>query len=92
MPARVGRSLLLGLLLVARLAADETPGRALSLFDAYLAQAALSVTAYRTDIRIGDDPKNATGGRLAGQSAFLGSFTYRPITYAELSRADRARG
>jgi hypothetical protein len=87
---RSGGLLLLSLGLAARLAADDLPGRALPLFDAYLAQAARSVAAYRTEIRIGDDPKNAGAGRRAGQSAYLGPFTYRPITYAELSREDRA--
>jgi len=85
-----GGLLLLGAILVARVVADELPGSALSLFDLYLAQAARTVTAYRTDIRLGGDPKNEEPGRQDGQSAFLGRFTYRPITYAELAPSERA--
>jgi hypothetical protein len=72
------------------LRADDFPGPALPLFDAYLAEAAKTVAAYRTDIRLGDDPKDAGAGRRSGESAFLGRFTYRPTTYAELSRSERA--
>jgi hypothetical protein len=77
--------------MAARLRADGVPGPARTLFDAYLAQAARTVTAYRTEIRIGEDPKDTGPGRLWGESAYLGRFTYRPVTYAELSRAERAR-
>jgi hypothetical protein len=87
---RLGGILLLNLLLVARVRADGIPGRALPLFDAYLAQSARTVTAYRTAIRIGEDPKTLAVGRVVGESAYLGSFTYRPKTYAELSQAERA--
>jgi hypothetical protein len=82
--------LLSGLLAVPRLQAEEVPGRALPLFNAYLAQAALTVTADRTDLRIGDETKGPEPGRLTGESAYLGPFTYRPKTYAELSQAERA--
>ena len=87
---RLSGVLLIGLSLVVPLAADDLPGHALPLFDAYLAEEAKSVTAYRADIRIGDDPKDLEGGRRSGESAYLGAFTYRPITYAELSRSERA--
>ena len=87
---RPGGILLFGLLAVPRLPAQDLPGPALPLFNAYLAQAARTVTAYRTDLRIGDEPKGPEPGRLAGESAYLGSFTYRPKTYAELSPAERA--
>ena len=82
---------LFGLLLGVAIRAADVPGPALPLFDAYLAEAARSVTAYRTEIRLGADPKDLGHGRQAGQSAYLGSFTYRPVTYAELDREERAR-
>ena len=84
--------LLPSLILAAPLRAEGLPGPARQLFDAYLAQAARTMTSYRTEIRIGNDPKDADPRRLSGESAYLGRFTYRPVTYAELSRAERARG
>jgi len=91
MPTLPRRLPLLSLTLALRLGATGVPGPALPLFDAYLAEAARTVTAYRADIRIGADPKDAGPGRLGGESAFLGRFTFRPVTYAELSRTERAR-
>jgi hypothetical protein len=91
MPSRPGCLLLLGLTLAVHLGATGVPGPALPLFDAYLAEAARTVTAYRADIRIGADLKDAGPGRLEGESAFLGRFTFRPVTFAELSRTERAR-
>jgi len=88
---RPGQILFVALVLAARLGADGVPGPALPLFDAYLAQAARTVTAYRAEIRIGEDPKTTTAERLRGESAYLGRFTYRPVAYAELSRAERAQ-
>src|SRR5476649_2073964 len=87
MPSRL---LFLALMFAARLGAESLPGPALPLFDAYLAESARSVTAYRADIRIGEDPRDAGPGRLFGESAFLGRFSFRPVTYAELSRTERA--
>ena len=90
MPARLAGFLAFVLLMTVPLRAGSGPDRALTLFDAYLAQAARTAPAYRADIRKGDDPKGGGPERLVGESAYLGSFTYRPKTYAELSRPERA--
>ena len=90
MPARLRGILAFVFLNAVQLRAGGGPDRALTLFDAYLAQSARTVTAYRADIRMGDDPKGRGPERLVGESAYLGRFTYRPKTYAELSRPERA--
>ena len=90
MRLRFPRLAVLGLALAPLLRAGDLPARARTLFDAYLARASRTVTAYRAEIRVGDDPGNSGPGRLTGQSAYLGTFTYRPVTYAELSREERA--
>jgi hypothetical protein len=65
------------------------PSNALKELDAYLVQAARSDPAYRTDIKR-DDVPDRSAGRFPGYSSFLGSFSYRPKTYGELSRSERA--
>jgi hypothetical protein len=70
--------------------AQDRPGNALGLFDAWLAQAAAETPAYRADLRAGGDPDAIPPGRGFGRSALLGPFTYRPKTYGELTRSERA--
>jgi len=70
--------------------AESRQGNALVLFDAYLARAALERLAYRADLQPGGDPRTVPPGRLLGSSPTLGPFTYRPKTYDELTRAERA--
>jgi len=77
-------------MLVVCLHAETQPGNALMLFDAYLARAALERPAYRTDLQPGGEPRTIPPGRLLGSSPTLGPFTYRPRTYDELTRAERA--
>ncbi len=69
---------------------DGTPGSALDLLNAYLVQAARSNTGYRAEIRAGADPSAVKEGRLAGESSYIGPFTYRPKTYSELIASERA--
>jgi hypothetical protein len=69
--------------------AEEIPANALTLLNAYLAQAALSLPADRADIVLGGSP-HPPPGRFPATSAWLGPFTYRPKTYRELSASDRA--
>jgi len=66
------------------------PASALTLFDAYLAEAARTVPLYRTDLRAGGDPQHIPLGRFFGQGSMIGPFTYRPKTYDELTREERA--
>jgi len=70
--------------------ADAPPGNALTLFNAYLAQAAVKTIAYRADLQPGGDARKIPSGRLFGVSPLLGPFTYRPKTYGELTPAERA--
>lgn len=72
------------------LSAQDCPGNALGLFDAWLAQTAAETPAYRADLRAGGDPDAIPPGREFGRSALLGPFTYRPKTYGELTRSERA--
>lgn len=90
MPAALSRypALVLTAALVARAQPAELPPTALVLLNAYLAQAALSDPADRADARVGDPP-DVSSGRLAGYSSLLGSFSYRPKTYADLDRTER---
>jgi hypothetical protein len=60
------------------------------LFDSYLAQAALINPAFRTDLKADGNPAQVPPGRLLGESPLLGSFTYRPKTFDELTRGERA--
>ena len=69
---------------------SPAPASALTLFDAYLAEAALSQPIYRTDLRPGGDAAHVPLGRLLGRGPMIGSFNYRPKTYEELSRMERA--
>ena len=73
-------------------AASGSPAQAsaLTLFDAYLAEAAPTQPIYRTDLRPGGDDAHVPLGRLLGRGPMIGSFTYRPKTYEELSRLERA--
>jgi hypothetical protein len=68
----------------------SAPASALTLFDAYLAQAAVSQPIYRADLRPAGDAGHVPIGRLLGRGPMLGPFTYRPKTYEELSRPERA--
>jgi hypothetical protein len=65
-------------------------GNALALLDAYLAQAALDTPAYRADLKAGGARGKVPPGRLLGMAPLLGFFTYRPRTYGELARGERA--
>jgi hypothetical protein len=65
------------------------PASALTIFNAYLAQAALSETSYRADLQPCNDVTHVPLGRLLGQGPMIGSFTYRPKIYNELSRSER---
>jgi hypothetical protein len=64
-------------------------GNALETFDAFLAASAPANPTYRTDIRRSADPEHVTGGRMSAVSPLIGPFTYRPKTYAELTRSER---
>ena len=66
------------------------PASALTLFDAYLAEAALTEVSYRADLRPCSDATHVPLGRLLGRGPMIGPFTYRPKTYDELSRPERA--
>jgi hypothetical protein len=80
-----------GLLLGIAVGAAAEPAPALDVLDAYLLQTARIDPSYRTDLRLPDDPKGRADGRLTAQSAFLGPFTYRAKTYAELTPDERVR-
>jgi hypothetical protein len=69
--------------------AQASSANALETLDAYLVQAARIDPAYRADIVVGDTSK-LSPGRFPGFSSFLGPFDYRPKTYGELTRAERA--
>ena len=68
---------------------DGGSDNALALLNAYLAQAARTAPEYRADLRPKRGSEEVPAGRLPGYSPFLGSFTYRPKTYRELSVRDR---
>lgn len=67
----------------------SAPASALTIFNAYLAQAAMAESSYRTDLQPCTDPLHIPLGRLLGQGPMIGAFTYRPKTYNELSREER---
>lgn len=69
--------------------AQASSANALERLDAYLVQAARIDPAYRADIVVGESPK-LSRGRFPGFSSFLGPFDYRPKTYGELTRSERA--
>ena len=78
-------------LIAAGPAADRpAAGTALALFDAFLAEAARAEPAYRADPKPGVLPVPAPPGRLQAESPLAGPFTYRPKTFAELDRRERA--
>jgi len=77
------------LLLPFPLRAEARDGNARALLDAYLAQAALEVPAYRADLQAGGGPGRIPPGRLSGVAPLLGPFTYRSRTFGELTRAQR---
>jgi hypothetical protein len=62
----------------------SAPASALTLFDAYLAQAAVSQPIYRADLRPAGDAGHVPIGRLLGRGPMLGPFTYRPERAAML--------
>jgi hypothetical protein len=77
-------------LLPAGAAQMQSPqGNALALIDAWLALAAVHTASFRTDLQVGGDPAMLPSGRLFCRSQFLGGFTYRPKTYAELTPSER---
>lgn len=69
--------------------AQASSANALEVLDAYLVQAARIDPAYRADIVVGEATK-LSPGRFPGFSSFLGPFDYRPKTYGELTRSERA--
>lgn len=71
------------------LGAADAPN-AVAIFDAYLAHAARTTPEYRTELRMGDSTETATHGRMLARGPITGAFTFRPKTYNELSRAERA--
>jgi len=88
-PVRLLAAFLLGLASAGPASAQAVPGPALEIINAYLARAAESDPADRADVKLGDPPR-LSAGRFAAYSPLLGDFSYRPKTYDELSRADRA--
>jgi hypothetical protein len=82
-------SILLAVGLAGATPAPASSANALEMLDAYLVQAAQTDPAYRADIVVGETPNRAPG-RLRGYSSFLGPFDYRPKTYGELTRPERA--
>jgi hypothetical protein len=70
--------------------ASPTAGNAAALIDAFLADAAVQTSAYRTDLRPAADPADAGPGRRFAEGPLAGPFTYRPKTYRELSPEERA--
>ena len=83
---------LLPLVLLSRSAASaaDQDHSALTLLNSYLEREARTNPEYRADLRRGGDPARLPPGRLFGRGSLLGPFTYRPQTYAELSRPQRA--
>jgi hypothetical protein len=66
------------------------PGEnALETINRFLAESAATTPAYRADLQRATDPSRVPDGRLSGFSSLIGSFTYRPKTYAELTQAER---
>ena len=84
------RFLALGLLLPHCPQAADQGRSAIAVLDAYLAGEAPSTPEYRADLQPGGDPARVPAGRLLGLGPIAGPFTYRPKTYAELSRSQRA--
>ncbi len=70
-------------------ATRAAPSNALVVFDAYLAQAARTAPQYRTDLRTSGNSTSKSSDRQLAHGALIGAFTYRPKTYAELSRDER---
>jgi hypothetical protein len=87
--SRISALLAFGLGWVRPAFAQVSSANALGLLDAYLAQAARADPDYRADIVIGGAALTSPG-RFPGYSSFLGPFDYRPKTYNELTRSDRA--
>jgi hypothetical protein len=63
----------------------------LSTVNAYIAAAAVTDPAYRTDLRPGGDSGSLASGRMMARSPLLGTFTYRAKTYADLNATERFR-
>ena len=86
------RALLLALAVLypgAARAAAEPENSALATLDAYLAAAAPTRPEYRTELRAGGPPGTLPTGRRLARGPVLGTFTYRPKAYAELTLAER---
>lgn len=69
-------------------AADAS--NAVAVFDAYLAHAARTAPEYRADLRPVGPNESEASGRLLARGPIIGTFTFRPKTYGELSRSERA--
>jgi hypothetical protein len=82
---------LLGLSAVAAtcLAAADA-SNAVAIFDAYLAHAARTIPEYRADLRPVGPNESDSSGRLLARGPIIGAFTFRPKTYGELNRTERA--
>jgi len=70
--------------------ASPPDGNAATLLDAFLAEAAVQTSAYRTDLRPATGPADAGPGRQFAAGPLAGPFTYRPKSYRELSPEERA--
>jgi hypothetical protein len=75
---------------IGALRADDAPGNALPLLDAWLARAAADNPSYRKDIRRGGSTAGTPPGRCPGVSPVIGPFTYVPKTYSDLVPSERA--
>jgi hypothetical protein len=70
--------------------AAPAAGNAAALIDAFLADAAVQTSAYRTDLQPAAGPTDAGPGRRFAVGPLAGPFTYRAKTYRELSPQERA--
>ncbi len=62
----------------------------MAIFDAYLAHAARTIPEYRADLRPVGPNESDSSGRLLARGPIIGAFSFRPRTYGELSRTERA--
>ncbi len=74
---------------VTSVAAADTPN-AVAVFDAYLAQAARTIPEYRADLRAIGPNDSGSPDRLLARGPIVGVFTFRPKTYSDLTRTERA--
>ena len=85
------RKILLTLLLVFPVLsfADEGRGNLEAVLNAFLASIAKDHPEYKADIRLWQAGDPVAPGFQVGQSAALGSYTFRPKTWGELSDAEK---